>query len=126
MINIRLWHTKLITALPREQLVAAWRELSAIAGAIQKNGTPNHVLVNFVLDYDFDHFISYTYYIRQEMTRRGYRTMNSVWDKIVLLKPNWKLLPLEEVYKYKMSDFYLIVCYYNLLENCLALDLLVD
>ena len=114
---MRLWHVSLINVLPREQLVAQWRECRSIAGAIQKNGTPNHVLVNFVLDYDFDHFISYTYYIRQEMTRRGYRTMNSVWNKITLLKPNWKLLPLEEVYKYKMSDFYLTVCYYNLLEK---------
>lgn len=114
---MRLWHTKLIEVLPREQLVSQWRECSSIAGAIQKNGTPNHVLVNFVLDYDFDHFISYTYYIRQEMKRRGYRTMDSVWDKIVALKPNWMLLPLEEVYAAKMSDFYLTVCYYNLYEK---------
>ena len=114
---MRLWHTKLISVLPREQLVSQWRECSAIAGKIQTSGTPNHVLVNFVMDYDFDHFISYTYYIRQEMTSRKYRTMNSVWDKIVSLKPNWTLLPLEEVYKNKMSDFYLTVCYYNLYEK---------
>ena len=114
---MRLWHTSLIPVLPREHLVAQWRELSSIAGKIQINGTPNHVLVNFVMDYDFDHFISYAYYIRQEMTARKYRTMNSVWDKIGSLKPNWKLLPLEEVYKNKMSDFYLTVCYYNLYEK---------
>ena len=58
---MRLWHKDLISILPREQLVAQWRELSAIAGAIQKNGTPNHGLVNFVLDYDYNHFISYAY-----------------------------------------------------------------
>lgn len=114
---MRLWHTRLIEVLPREHLVAQWRELSSIAGAIQKNGTPNHVLVNFVLDYDYDHFISYAYYIRQEMTRRKYRTMNSVWDKIVALKPDWKLLPLDEVYQSKMNEFYLTVCYYNLYEK---------
>ena len=114
---MRLWHTSFIEVLPREQLVAQWRECSAIAGAIQKNGTPNHVLVNFVLDYDFDHFISYSYYIRQEMTRRKYRTMDSVWNKIVSLKPDWKLLPLDEVFPNKMTDFYLIVCYYNLYEK---------
>ena len=117
MINIRIWHTSLIPVLPREQLVAQWRELSALAGKIQLNGTPNHVLVNFIMDYDFDHFISYAYYIRQEMTARKYRTMNNVWDKIVSLKSNWTLLPLEEVYKNKMSDFYLTVCYYNLYEK---------
>jgi uncharacterized protein (TIGR02328 family) len=114
---MRLWHTSLISALPREQLVAQWRELSALAGKIQLNGTPNHVLVNFVTNYDFDHFISYAYYIRQEMTARKYRTMNSVWEKIVSLKPDWTLLPLEDVYKNKMSDFYLTVCYYNLYEK---------
>lgn len=37
---MRLWHKDFIKALPREQLVTQWRELSAIAGAIQKNGTP--------------------------------------------------------------------------------------
>ena len=114
---MRLWHSALIPVLPREHLVAAWRELSAITGKIQLNGTPNHVLVNFVMDYDFDHFISYAYYIRQEMNARKYRTMNSVWEKIVSLKPDWKLLPIEEVYKNKMSDFYLTVCYYNLYEK---------
>ena len=28
---MRLWHTDLISVLPREQLVAQWRELSARA-----------------------------------------------------------------------------------------------
>lgn len=117
---MRLWHTQLIAVLPREQLVSQWRELSAIAGAIQKSGTPNHVLVNFVLDYDYDHFISYTYYVREEMTRRGYRTMNSVWEKIVSLKKDWTLLPLNEVYSNKMEDLYLTICYYNLYEKYLC------
>ena len=83
---MRLWHKDLIDALPREQLVAQWRELSAIAGAIKKNGTPNHILVNFILDYDYNHFINYAAEVREEMTRRGYRTMDSVWNKITSLK----------------------------------------
>lgn len=120
---MRLWHTSLINVLPREQLVAQWRELSAIAGAIQKNGTPNHILVNFVMDYDWDHFISYAYYVRKEMTSRGYRTMNSVWDKIVSLAGdnlNYQILPLEDVYKEKMDKEYLMICYYNLYEKYLC------
>ena len=114
---MRLWHTKLIEVSPREQLIGCWRELSAIAGAIQKNGTPNHLLVNFVLDYDYNHFISYAYYIRQEMTRRGYRTMNSVWNKIVALKLDWELLNLVDVYPEKMDDIYLEICSWNLYEK---------
>ena len=90
---MRLWHIKLVPALPKEYLVSQWGELSAIAGAIQKNGTPNHLLVNFVLDYPFDHFISYTKLVREEMTKRGYRTMESIWKKIVSLKEDYIIIP---------------------------------
>lgn len=114
---MRLWHTSLIKVLPREQLVAQWREISACVGSIQKKGTPNHLLVNFVMDYDFNHLISYAYYVREEMTRRGYRTMNSVWDKITALKPNYTILPLEQVYFNKMNNMYLTICVYNLYEK---------
>lgn len=117
---MRLWHTDLISVLPREQLVAQWRELSAIAGAIQKKGTPNHILVNFVLDYDYDNFISYAAEVREEMTKRGYRTMNSVWEKITSLKTNWVKLPHNEIYKEKMNNVYLEICYYNLYEKYLC------
>jgi uncharacterized protein (TIGR02328 family) len=114
---MRLWHKDLIPVLPREQLVAQWRELSSIAGAIQKNGTPNHVLVNFVLDYDYEHFISYAYNVRLEMTQRGYRTMNSVWDKIISLKPDYKIIAIDDIYSNIMDNRYLTICYYNLLEK---------
>ena len=117
---MRLWHIDLIPVLPREQLIAQWRELSAIAGAIQKKGTPNHILVNFVLIYDYDNFISYAAEVREEMTKRGYRTMNSVWEKIVSLKSNWVRLPHNEIYKEKMNNTYLEICYYNLYEKCLC------
>ena len=114
---MRLWHKDLIPILPKKQLVAQWRELSAIAGAIQKNGTPNHGLVNFVLDYPYDHFISYAYYVRKEMTERGYRTMDSVWKKIMFLKENYTPLLLEDIYPEKMNTFYIDVCLYNLMEK---------
>ena len=117
---MRLWHTKLISVLPREQLVAQWRELSAIAGAIQKNGTPNHLLVNFVLDYPFDHFISYAKLVREEMTKRGYRTMDSVWEKIVSLKEDYTLISEDMIYFHKMDVIYLDICYYNLYEKFLC------
>ena len=117
---MRLWHKDLIKVLPKEQLVAQWRELSAIAGAIQKNGTPNHILVNFVLIYDYNNFISYAAEVREEMTKRGYRTMNSVWNKIVSLKPNWERLPHNKIYEEKMNNIYLTICYYNLYEKYLC------
>ena len=117
---MRLWHKDLITVLPREQLIAQWREISACVGSIQKKGTPNHILVNFIMDYDFDHLISYAYYVREEITRHSYRTMNSVWEKIISLKPNYNILPLEAVYPEKMNAVYLNICYYNLYEKYLC------
>ena len=117
---MRLWHTQLITVLPREQLVSQWRECSALASNIQKKGNPNHILCNFIMDYDFDHFISYAFYVREEMTRRDYRTMNSVWEKIVSLKSDYTLLPLKEVYGRKMNNTYFDICWYNLYEKYLC------
>ena len=114
---MRLWHKNLIEALPREQLVAQWRECSAIAGNIQTKGTPNHILVNNVLHYDFDHFITYAKMVRDEMTKRGYRTMDSVWNKIVALKPDWQEVPFWKLYLNWMDDEYETICYYNLIEK---------
>lgn len=117
---MRLWHINILPYLQKQHLVAQWRELSAIAGAIQKNGTPNHLLVNFVLDYDYDHFISYTSYLREIMNKKGIKTMNQVWDKITSLKSDYKLLPIEQIYKEKMNPTYYRICYYNIMEKYLC------
>ena len=114
---MRIWHWELINVLPREQLVAQWREISSIVGSIQLKGTPNHVLVNKVLNYNYDHLISYAYYVRQEMTRRGYKTMDKVWDKITSLKPNWQLIVKEDLFPNWHNERYLKQCYYNLEEK---------
>lgn len=118
---MRLWHKDLITALPREQLVAQWRELSAIAGNLNTKGTPNHILVNKVCDYSRDHFISYAFWVRQEMTRRGYRAMDSVWDKILSTREidygEQQILPLKDLFPGWHNNRYLTQCYHNLEEK---------
>lgn len=43
---MRLWHKELIPYLPRQQLIAQWRECCAIASNLASKGTPNHLLVN--------------------------------------------------------------------------------
>lgn len=115
---MRLWHKSLIKALPREQLVAQWRELSAIAGNINNKGNPNHILVNKIMDYPLNHFISYAFYIREEMTSRGYKTMNSVWEKITsVTNSDFNILPIEELFSNWHNKRYLLQCYYNLEEK---------
>jgi uncharacterized protein (TIGR02328 family) len=117
---MRLWHKDMIKNLPREQLVAQWRECSAIAGNIKLKGTPNHILVNKIMDYSFNHFISYSYYVREEMTRRGYRTMNSIWDKITSIADSYNILPQNELFPDWHNDTYWVICYYNLKEKWLC------
>lgn len=115
---MRMWHIQMIPVLPREQLVAQWRELSAIAGNIKAKGTPNHILVNKVMDYPMNYFVTYAAAVRAEMMRRGYRTMDSVWKKITSVCDDvYYILPFDEIYKDWMNDTYWIICYYNLKEK---------
>ena len=118
---MRMWHKNLLLVLPREQLIAQWRELSAIAGNIKTKGTPNHILVNKVINYPMNHFITYAAAVRMEMTRRGYRTMDSVWQKICsVCDTECNILPLDEIYNEWMNDTYMTICYYNLKEKWLC------
>lgn len=117
---MRLWHKDLISVLPREQLVAQWRELSAIAGNILNKGTPNHILVNKVMEYPLDHFINYAFYIRKEMTDRGYKTMDRVFNKIISLKEDYKLVKREDLFPNWHNNIYFLICYYNLYEKYLC------
>jgi uncharacterized protein (TIGR02328 family) len=114
---MRLWHRDLIPVLPRQQLVAAWRELSACATNIRTKGTPNHILVNKIMDYPLDHFISYAAAVREEMTKRGYKTMDRVWDNITSVKEDYTIIPLEECFPEWHNHRYFIQCYHNLEEK---------
>ena len=114
---MRLWHKQLISVLPRQQLLGQWKECSVIAGNILTKGTPNHILVNKIMDYSIDHFITYAALVRGEMGNRGYKTMDSVANKIISLKPDWKAVPFEKLYYYWMDDDYFKICYYNLKEK---------
>ena len=115
---MRIWHWALIEALPKQQLVAQWRELSAIASNIRTKGYPNHILVDKVVGYSFDHFISYAYYVRTEMTKRGYKTMDKVWNNICsVIDGEYNILPKNELFPHWHNHRYLAQCYYNLEEK---------
>ena len=70
---MRLWHKDLIPVLPRQQLLGQWRECCLIAREISENGTPNHLLVNKIMDYPLTHFSFYAYWVYYEMKKRGYK-----------------------------------------------------
>lgn len=70
---MRLWHKDLIPYLPRKQLMAQWRECCAICSNWANKGTPNHLLVNKVINYSKTDFDMYVCLIVREIRNRGYK-----------------------------------------------------
>ena len=115
---MRLWHKDLIRVLPRQQLLGQWRECCCIAKNIAEKGTPNHLLVNKVVDYPISEFCDYCNIVLKEMLKRGYsvtsKAINGLEKNIDLYVDshvntniffNWH------------DDRYLKQCLYNLQEK---------
>lgn len=82
MITIRLWSYQLIPFLPRQQLLSQWRECVCIAKSIHDKGTPNHILVNKIMDYPISEFNDYCNIVLVEMIKRGYKVSESSINKL--------------------------------------------
>lgn len=79
---MRLWHYALVKSLPRQQLVSQWRECVCIAKSIHDKGTPNHILVNKIMDYPISEFSDYCNIVLVEMVRHGYNVSESSINKL--------------------------------------------
>lgn len=112
---MRLWHYQMIPVLPRQQLIAQWRELSAIVGNIQSKGSPNHILVNKIMDYPMEHLVNYAALVRSELLARNYKPTDKVWEKIQSVCPEWKTL--YSIFENWHNERYYTQCYYNLQEK---------
>lgn len=111
---MRLWHKDLIPVLPRQQLLGQWRECCLIAKQISETGTPNHLLVNKIMEYPADHFYSYAQLIFHEMTERGYKCD---WSKFRIWSYWEKIIPLSDLFAEWHNARYLKQCFYNLQEK---------
>ena len=116
---MRLWHKDLITVLPRQQLMAQWRECCCIIKNISEKGTPNHLLVNKIMNYDIKHFYTYGLYVCIEMIHRGYKCDQNKFDKYFsggeIVKDFSELF--NEFNNEWHNERYLDQCYYNLQEK---------
>lgn len=115
---MRLWHKDLIPVLPRQQLLGQWRECCAIARNIAEKGTPNHILVNKIMEYQLEHFESYALWVCWNMKSRGYACDPDKFLKWIHTHPDDHY---EMDYRYMFYDWhndrYLMQCYYNLQEK---------
>lgn len=125
---MRLWHKDLIPYLPDMQLKGQWRECCLIADALAKKGTPNHLLVNRLLDYTPDHFEHYICLVAKEMKNRGFTISNKSIEKISICFAEWILIASTRKFIYGIVEFqglfdgwhnkeYLRVCMANLYEK---------
>lgn len=112
---MRLWHKTLVPLLPRQQLLGQWREICLIAKSLSEKGTPNHLLVNKVLDYPAGHFDSYARLVHDEMIKRGYKCN---WQCYVRFRADADTgVVIDEIFKDWHNERYLRQCYYNLEEK---------
>lgn len=113
---MRLWHKDLIPVLPKQQLLGQWRECCAIARNIAVKGTPNHILVNKIMDYPLIEFSTYVHLVYMEMNRRGYKCDINKYLKYDPVGGglNWTG---DGIFKDWHNEQYLRQCYYNLQEK---------
>lgn len=107
---MRLWHKDFIPILPRQQLLAQWRELNSIYAKQDK-----HILINFIYEYPSNHLYTYSKLVIEEMRKRGYKInldrFNIYFDGKV------RKIPYVKLFDKKMNYNYLNQCYYNLQEK---------
>lgn len=111
---MRLWHKSLIPYLPRKQLLSQWRECCCIAKLMREKGTPNHILVNKILDYPLDHFYSYARLVEYDMRFRGYKVD---FEKFYQYLPFGGYEFTKDAFSDWHNERYLTQCYYNLQEK---------
>ena len=119
---MRLWHKDLISVLPDKHLIAQWRECCAIASNIANKGTPNHLLVNKIMDYKLSHFYKYCMLVAAEMHRRNFKLSDKSIEKIHQISDQNIRMETEFITDYELfsgwhNDRYLTQCYYNLQEK---------
>ena len=113
---MRCWHKDLIPVLPHQQLLAQWRECCCIAKNISEQGTPNHILVNKIMDYPIKHFIAYAALVRMEMLKRNYKCDGQKFAKWFDEWEDFKIYR-KDIFSKWHNDRYFRQCYYNLQEK---------
>lgn len=114
---MRLWHKDLIPVLPRQQLLGQWRECCCIARNIAVNGTPNHLLVNKIMDYPIEHFFWYSDEVMVEMYRRGYKVDGSKFLKWIPAEIDLPVIFHNNLFPAWHNKRYLLQCLSNLQEK---------
>lgn len=108
---MRLWHIDLIPYLPKSQLIAQWRELNSIY-----TKQDNHILINYVYNYDKKYLLYYSNRVLFEMEQRNFR-VKSFENFFNYFGDLHYFRPISSYQFAEHNDEYLLCNYYNLLEK---------
>lgn len=118
---MRLWHKDLIPYLPKQQLLGQWRECCLIVRNIAQKGTPNHILVNPIMDYPGVHFDRYCALVIDTMKARGYKVdpskVNFYFGGRRTMHRIKEIVPIESIFPGWHTPKYLTQCLANLEEK---------
>lgn len=123
---MHLWHKALIPYLPRQQLLGQWRECCCIAKNIAEKGTPNHILVNRIMDYPVTHWEAYCSLVILAMRYREYKIDTEKlyqWNRIIIIENKLSqdntngLIHSKDIFSKWHNNRYLIQCMFNLEEK---------
>ena len=115
---MRLWSYQLLPYLPDSQLLAQKRECDLIIKDATLGKRTNHILINYIYEYDGIYSISFsTYYalLYKEFKNRGFK-FNDKYQMV-----NWMYAdnpPVDPFPKHQNKE-YLEICYWNLREKYL-------
>lgn len=83
---MRLWYPEMVLnkTLPVDQVKSQWRELVAIKRKIDKCNSPQHRLVNAILDYNIIDFKNYTRLVYDAMVEMDYNVNVKLLNEITM------------------------------------------
>lgn len=110
---MRLWSYQLLPYLPKSQLLAQKRECDLIWKDLAQGKQTNHILINYIWQYDEYELELFDYYslLADEFERRGFNFNYSEYITKDYYRFNNK--PFEQHH----NQQYLIQCFYNLQEK---------
>jgi uncharacterized protein (TIGR02328 family) len=120
---VRIWHVELIPFLPKGQLLSQKRECDLMLKDYLEGKKTNHILINYVWEYDIEHLVKYYILLEREFTKRGYKFKRNYVDTIIFeitcKKGKFETFGLIPFFMHH-NNLYLITCFWNLREKYYA------
>lgn len=114
---MRLWHYELLPYLPKGQLISQKRECDLMFKDYLNDKKTNHILINYVWEYDISHLISYYVLLEEEFKRRHYYSFNKkILSKVLTKSGNFVEL-IDKPFPDHHTTRYMIQNFFNLEEK---------